>query len=119
MRCFYHGDLEAVAVCKSCGRGVCHDCTSEVGTGTACRNRCETDVEALNDMIERGKTTHQKASSTYSRNGLFGILSGAVFMGVGVFEFDGGMLYFFGILGGLFMIHGISQFTIARRYARK
>ena len=29
MKCFYHGDLEAVATCQRCGKGLCHECAAK------------------------------------------------------------------------------------------
>jgi hypothetical protein len=65
MRCFYHGDVDAVAICKSCYRGICPDCCAEVGPAVGCRNRCESDVAAINDIILRNRTAYKKASSAY------------------------------------------------------
>ncbi len=33
MRCHHHPQFEAVAVCVSCGRGVCHDCQPSTSIG--------------------------------------------------------------------------------------
>ena len=40
MRCFHHTDREAVAVCRTCGRGLCADCGEDIGRGRACRGDC-------------------------------------------------------------------------------
>ena len=29
MKCFYHSDLEAVATCQRCGKGLCHECAEK------------------------------------------------------------------------------------------
>ena len=65
MRCFYHGDVDAVAICKSCGHALCHECCIDVGTSAACRNRCEGDVEALNLWLQRSRTSFDKAGKMY------------------------------------------------------
>lgn len=41
MNCYYHPEVPAVGVCKSCGRGICTACAAEVEHGIACRERCE------------------------------------------------------------------------------
>ena len=120
MRCFYHGDVEAVAVCKSCGRGVCHDCASEVGTGTACRNRCETDVEALNAIIERSKSVYHKTSAIYRRNAYFFILLGLVFVGLSFFlGADGQPNLPLLVPTAFFFVAAILQLVNARRFSEK
>lgn len=120
MRCFYHGDADAVAICKSCGHALCHDCCAEVGTSAACRSRCEDDVAALNEMIQRNKASYQTASNTYKRSGLLLIALGLVFTIFGSWTHDGGQpLIFIIILGCLFLIYGLSQLSTARRYRPK
>jgi hypothetical protein len=79
MRCFYHDTSEAVAICKSCNRGVCRDCAVEFKNGVACKNRCEAEVEVLNQMIDRSKTSYQKTSSAYSRSAIIYLMSSLVF----------------------------------------
>jgi hypothetical protein len=86
MRCFYHDSTEAVAICKSCNRGICRDCTVEFKNGVACKNRCEGEVEALNQIIERSKTSYQKTSSAYSRNAIVYLMFAVVFGFLGVTE---------------------------------
>lgn len=45
MKCFYHHDRDAVAVCYWCNRGLCPTCACEVEDRLACRGRCEPAVE--------------------------------------------------------------------------
>jgi len=120
MRCFYHGDADAVAICKSCGHALCHDCCAEVGSSAACRNRCEDDVAALNEMIQRNKTSFQKASGAYLRSGILLVVLGA---GFAIFGFSlrgaGSPSTFLIIMGVLFFIYGVSQMFTARRFNSK
>jgi len=62
MKCFNHNYLDAIGVCKSCGRGLCHDCVAEVGLACSCKGRCEDTVAAMNDLMERDRTKYQKLS---------------------------------------------------------
>jgi hypothetical protein len=117
MRCFFHGDAEAVAVCKSCGRAICHDCSAEVGTAIGCRNRCESDVEALNAIIERSKTVYRKTSGVYWRTAWMfigiGVLIG--FGGVSL-RAEGASIPCFGLCF-LFLAFGVLQIVHARRFS--
>jgi len=120
MRCFYHGDVEGVAICKSCGRAICHDCCADVATSAACRNRCEPDVEGLNDLVNRNKAVYNRTGGVYIRSGLFILVLGLAFTGIGVaFHRNGGPDYFFFIMGPLFMLYGVSQFFNARVWRKK
>jgi hypothetical protein len=89
MHCFYHRDVEAVATCKSCGRGLCPDCAHDVGNGLACMNRCEAEVVALNRIIARNKTAYEKTSGAYTRTALFYAAVGAVFLAGGLANWRG------------------------------
>ena len=53
MRCFYHRDVNAVATCRNCCRGLCEGCTAEVNKMSACRGRCEADVAAVQTLLAR------------------------------------------------------------------
>lgn len=66
MRCFYHQDKEAVGSCKSCGKGLCQECAVDLTKGLACRARCETDAQAIIQLIDRNiqlSTNPAKAQS--------------------------------------------------------
>jgi hypothetical protein len=85
VRCHYHRDVEAVASCKNCSRGLCDACAVDVGNGLACRNRCEGEVRALNEMIERNKAAYTKTSGAYVRTaGFYGVLAAMLFIAAAV-----------------------------------
>ncbi|HCU25594.1 MAG TPA: hypothetical protein DF383_11315 [Deltaproteobacteria bacterium] len=37
MHCFHHQDHEAIGICKACGKGLCQECTVDLGHGLACK----------------------------------------------------------------------------------
>lgn len=119
MKCFYHGDADAVALCKSCARGICHDCCAEVGTTVACRGRCEADVESLTDLIARNKSAYGKTSATYLRAGIFSFILGVAFVGIGSSLGHRTPNLFLLILGGIFILYGVTQIFAARRWREK
>lgn len=84
MKCFYHHDIDAVALCKACSRALCPACAADVHPGTACVNRCEADVAALNTIVERSKTAYQKTGQAYKRNAIATMILGALFIVMGV-----------------------------------
>jgi hypothetical protein len=54
MRCFNHRDKEAIAVCRSCGKGVCADCSVDIGRGIACKTGgCEQSTRDCIDLVDR------------------------------------------------------------------
>jgi cytochrome c-type biogenesis protein CcmH/NrfF len=56
MRCYYHREVEAVATCRSCCRGLCDACAVEVDKLSACRDRCEADVAAMRALVVQSHT---------------------------------------------------------------
>ena len=120
MKCYYHRESDAVAVCKSCGRGLSPEFAVDVGPSTACKDRCEVAVAELNTIIERSKTVYSKTGSAY-RRGAFSILAlGLIFSGLGVLPIivSGNYeLSFMGVIGVIFIFWSYSQFKSARQIA--
>ena len=118
MKCYYHLEIDAVAICKSCNRALCHDCAADVHPGTACKNRCEREVQSVNTLIERNKTTHQKTAKAY-RGSAIAILSvGIIFTSLGFVSFftnEGNGLLMFSLLGIVFLFWSLSAFRNAKR----
>jgi hypothetical protein len=115
MRCFYHQDVEAVAGCKNCARGLCPACAVDVGNGIACRDRCEAEVRALNLIVERNKTAYQKARSAYARTAAFYAALGLAFLGAGLVDWRG-MAWVLTPAGAIFLVAAYVHFTTGRRY---
>ena len=123
MKCFNHSTVEAVGVCRSCGRSLCHDCITEVGLSCSCKNRCESVVAAMNDLVERGRTAYQKQSTLQFRNGIFIVLLGIIFIALAVYRLSVGdtseWSYFFLAAGVLFAGLGVVSLISARRFRQK
>ncbi len=107
MKCYYHHETEAVAICKSCNRALCENCAADIHPGTACINRCEKDVKALNVIIERNKSVYQKTGKAHKRNAIAMLMSGLVFLLIGVIPIIISGNYsssFIAILGLIFLL---------------
>lgn len=123
MKCYNHPDVEAVAICRSCGRAICRDCVSEVGLSCSCKGRCEQVVATMNELVERGRTAYQKTSTLQLRNGIFVILLGLVFVSLAVIRFASGdasvWTFFLLACGVLFAGMGIASLISAKRFREK
>ena len=94
MDCFYHPGIAAVGTCKSCGKGICHACAADLGQGLACRERCEADVTALINLVQRGirnapkndKIVNLQYQTRYTTS-FFYTLIGALFLGFAIFHY--------------------------------
>lgn len=83
MKCFYHPQVDAVGICKNCSKGICVDCTVDVGNGIACKNstdKCGEEVRAVNTVINKNKMLSQRSGSAYSIYAIFLVVMGAVFL---------------------------------------
>jgi hypothetical protein len=86
VNCFYHPGVCAVGICKSCGKGLCPDCATDLGKGLACRNQCEADVTALRELTARNirnapayeRIVRSNRGAQYA-GATFFILTGSVF----------------------------------------
>jgi hypothetical protein len=93
MKCYNHNDVYAVAICKSCNKALCRDCSVEVINGIACKNSCEEQVIYLNEIINRSKGYAKlinKSEKDWSKASFGGVvvnvLLGGVFLIMGVLE---------------------------------
>jgi len=110
VRCYYHSNVEAVGVCKSCQRGLCAACATDAPNGLACRGRCEARVAAIDALIERNL-------SSYRRTGLFLAFAGGLMMLVGLVTLRDG--WPFVILGLAFASWGVFHIVGGRRMSGK
>jgi hypothetical protein len=76
MKCFYHPQIDAVATCKNCNKGLCLECVSDVGNGVACKGKCESQVQGFNEMIQRGVRSKNVLGGYYKMWGIFFCLAG-------------------------------------------
>jgi len=110
-----HQDQEAVGICKSCSKGLCGECCSDVGKGLACKTRCEIDVRALNDYIDQNMRAAPKVFKSARRKtyyaSVFFVLMGVGFLSMGyIYEED-----FHLFLGSLMALYGLfTAFRVSR-----
>lgn len=121
MKCYYHNESDAVAICKNCGKAVCSECASDVGNGIACKDKCEAEVKALVDLIERNKTAYQKTSGAYSNMALFLVISGALILLFGLLSFSrsAGLSSFLMLMGVSLFIGAFLCYSSGRKFLQK
>lgn len=87
MKCFTHQDADAVAICKSCGRGVCPTCATMAGEGIACGPRCASEVAQLHGWVaksgKRMRATHTTQAVAFTVLCLAAAFSAIIADGVG------------------------------------
>lgn len=55
MECFAHTGVNAVGVCRHCGKAICRGCAIDQGGGLACSEVCAKAVGEANQVAERAK----------------------------------------------------------------
>jgi len=93
MRCYYHRDRDAVGLCKSCGKGLCDACQTDLGQGLACKDRCEEIVRGLIALIEHNVRATPTAKVLVRLNrrilvgvGLLVLMPGGFFAALGALD---------------------------------
>jgi hypothetical protein len=50
MRCYTHADIQAIGICRICGRALCRECLTEVKGHCCCKGRCEAAVKTPEEV---------------------------------------------------------------------
>jgi hypothetical protein len=123
MRCYYHENKEAVGTCKSCGKGLCRECAVDLGKGLACRGRCETDAQAVIQLIDRNihlsitATNYTLATRIVrSSTAIFNFFIGGIFIVWSLTDFD--RFKFLLVLGIGFIVYGSYWLLLARKISK-
>ena len=111
MKCFNHPDTDAVAICKSCGRAVCHECALPSDVGIACQKSCA-------QVLSNKASLNSKQASHLKNLKRMNFLASFFSIGMGIlfiyFSSQGfGLVYdFIYLLGIGFTVYGVvAQFV--------
>lgn len=86
MKCFNHRELDAIAVCKHCGRALCSGCVAESSGMSACKGRCEAGVAASHSETQLNLHSFVSLTTMLRIVALLGYTAGLAGVGVGVFS---------------------------------
>jgi hypothetical protein len=125
MHCFNHPTYEAAGVCRNCGRALCHDCIAICEEAVACKGKCETRVEAIQQMITSNQVTTRSLPTQMWQAGIYAVAAGLMFVLMGsVFitfindDFGHYLGGSFLVLGVLIIIRGATAIRNSRKYPR-
>ena len=118
MRCYYHPDRHALGICNHCQRGLCSECLTLVEDRLACKDRHESEVLAINQVLRRDMVQSQRMGAGYLRNAIFYGLAGALFSGFGImqYRFLGLQAVFFMLIGLFLLYAGGANLAESRKY---
>lgn len=114
MKCYNHHEVDAVGICKSCSKGLCPDCLTEVENGIACTTTCVEDVQLLNSLVQRSKGSYQKTSGAMKNNSVIYTAFGIALIIFGVM--DDRLTTFLVTLGILFILGAVLSMYSANRF---
>jgi hypothetical protein len=84
MKCFNHRELDAIAVCKHCGRALCAGCVVESSGMSACKGRCEAGVAAAHSETQLNLHSFVSLVTVLRVVALLGYTVGVAGIGVGI-----------------------------------
>jgi hypothetical protein len=111
MKCYNHPDRDSVAICKACGKAICHDCAHESQNGIACQQHCLDSLSKKKDLYTNQAAHLKNLKRMNFLGSFFSIGMGILFL---YFSSQGfGLVYDFVFLLGIgFIIYGIvAQFV--------
>jgi hypothetical protein len=112
MKCYNHSEFDGVAICRNCGKCVCHECAVDTGNGITCKGRCEEELRSTLALIENNKKTYATMKPRSHIYPLFLILIGLLFAITGHSPF---IIY----AGIAFVGFGILLYVSNAKYLRK
>lgn len=110
MDCFNHSGVAAIGTCKSCSKGLCSNCATDLNHGLACKNKHESQVEAMNMIIEKNAKMYAAAPKNTIIAPVFYLFMGLLFSGFGYFS-NGGIVSLPFLMGLGFIIFAIVVFV--------
>src|SRR6516165_7879090 len=84
MLCFNHPRTDAIGICKSCAKAICHDCVFHTERGLACSQKCAERIEAVEAMIDRSLKPNEAVRSMLRRTRHVYLIMKRVYIGIGI-----------------------------------
>ena len=111
MKCYNHPAIDGIAICKACGKAICHECAMESEGSIACQQSCLNTLSNKKEFYAK-QTAHLNNLKRINILGsFFSIGMGALFI---YFSSQGfGLVYdFIFLLGVGFIVYGfVAQFV--------
>jgi len=105
MKCYNHNGIDAIGICKSCGKGLCQECVVEIEGSLSCKNKCEETVRNLAILLKRNMKLVGTSEKISKISGKFYITTGIISVFIGLFVI--GLHQIFSDFSGIFLVLGI------------
>jgi hypothetical protein len=118
MNCFNHQNVNAVALCKNCSKGICRECIEEFENGVACKETCVEQAKGITRLIAKNVKCNSKYDADYSKitlgSATFTFLFGSAFLLFGFFSQSRVQLFLI-TLGIIFLLSSFHTFYQMRK----
>ena len=122
MRCFVHHDHEAVGICRACSKGLCPDCSVDLGHSISCRGDCEKKAQKMHTEFVRGMAMMNRSEAILNaqrRNRFFVpvylFFLGAIMIGFGFNYVPDPPSNFVVAVGVVIIVFGIVRLVLNQR----
>lgn len=119
MKCYNHPETDAVGTCKSCSKGLCHNCLTDTGNGIACTATCVEEVKTLNKLTESNKSRHKSLAKYLLNMALLVSAIGAFILFISLYIEDESGVNFSILIGWAFVLAGAVNFYSSFKYNKK
>lgn len=119
MKCFNHREIDAIGLCRSCGKSLCPECYVLVGESISCKGSCEAKVRILNRMLEQNAQIIAKSNQAMMSAAKYSLVMGVIFIGFGVWQLSVGSAFlpaFLLAIGTGSLVHGILRSRKSTQY---
>jgi hypothetical protein len=109
MKCINHDNVDAVGICKYCGRAICKQCILQNDLDViVCSQKCLDEVTLGQDMVEKAKVAYGLKPGRIPVNMILYFVFGAILFFLGLLIVIGGKStgYYLIVPGVLFFIMG-------------
>lgn len=85
MKCFTHNNEEAVAVCKACGKALCHDCMEISANGVSCKGECQDILQEQKLESKKEAILFQQYCGIYKSRTILFVAATVILLGLGFY----------------------------------
>ena len=122
MKCYTHSEVDAVGVCRACGRALCRDCVTEVSGICYCKGRCESSIKTNDQIQAEVRALAKQGWASVLRTGWVNAVLAALLLPFGILavvqkEKDGfgNFMLLIGIVTGVRAFYSITSARRARK----
>ena len=117
MKCFTHQANEAVGVCKACNKGICAECTEDLGHSLACKSTCVEQAHLVDSIIQKNAVTMKATERNRNIAPVFYAVVGSLFIYYGIDRYPRSELSL--MMGVGFLIFAAANFFVLQKWVKE